>query len=42
MWQIHDDKVTFRDASSIWNLSSAIDVGKILREIEARGWQAQY
>jgi len=31
---IHDDKVTFRDASSIWNLSSAIDVGKILREIE--------
>ena len=31
---IHDDKVTFRDASSIWHLSSAIDVGKILREIE--------
>lgn len=31
---IHDDKVTFRDASSIWKLSSAIDVGKILREIE--------
>jgi aldehyde:ferredoxin oxidoreductase len=31
---IHDDKVTFRDASSIWHLSSAIDVGKILREVE--------
>ncbi|MCC4766170.1 aldehyde:ferredoxin oxidoreductase [Methanosarcina sp. DH1] len=31
---IHNDKVTFRDASSIWHLSSAIDVGKILREIE--------
>ena len=31
---IHDDKVTFRDASSIWHLSSAIDVGKILRGIE--------
>ncbi|MCC4770692.1 aldehyde:ferredoxin oxidoreductase [Methanosarcina sp. DH2] len=31
---VHDDKVTFRDASSIWHLSSAIDVGKILREVE--------
>ncbi len=31
---IHDDKVTFRDASSIWHLSSAIDIGKILREVE--------
>lgn len=31
---IHDDKVTFRDASSIWHLSSAIDVGKILRDVE--------
>lgn len=31
---IHNDKVSFRDASSIWNLSSAIDVGKILRDIE--------
>lgn len=31
---VHDDRVTFRDASSIWNLSSAIDVGKILREVE--------
>jgi aldehyde:ferredoxin oxidoreductase len=31
---VHDDKVTFRDASSIWHLSSAIDVGKILRERE--------
>jgi aldehyde:ferredoxin oxidoreductase len=31
---IHNDKVSFRDASSIWNLSSAIDVGKILREVE--------
>lgn len=31
---VHDDRVTFRDASSIWHLSSAIDVGKILREVE--------
>ncbi|WP_410509737.1 aldehyde ferredoxin oxidoreductase family protein [Methanosarcina hadiensis] len=31
---VHDDRVTFRDASSIWGLSSAIDIGKILREIE--------
>lgn len=31
---IHDDRVTFRDASSIWHLSSAIDVGKILRGVE--------
>ena len=31
---VHDDKVSFRDASSIWHLSSAIDVGKILREVE--------
>jgi aldehyde:ferredoxin oxidoreductase len=31
---IHNDRVSFRDASSIWNLSSAIDVGKILREVE--------
>lgn len=31
---IHNDKVCFRDASSIWNLSSAIDVGKILRDVE--------
>jgi aldehyde:ferredoxin oxidoreductase len=32
---IHNDKVSFRDASSIWNLSSAIDAGKILREVES-------
>ncbi len=31
---VHDDKVTFRDASSIWNLSSAIDVGQVLRRVE--------
>jgi aldehyde:ferredoxin oxidoreductase len=31
---VHGDKVSFRDASSIWRLSSAINVGKILREIE--------
>lgn len=31
---IHDDKVIFRDASSIWHLSSAIDVEKILRDVE--------
>lgn len=31
---IHDDEVTFKDASSIWGLSSAIDVGKILRSRE--------
>jgi len=31
---VHDDRVTFRDASSVWNISSAIDVGKILREVE--------
>ncbi|MDM7920525.1 MAG: aldehyde ferredoxin oxidoreductase family protein [Methanosarcina sp.] len=32
---VHDDRVTFRDASSIWHLSSAIDVGKILRGVES-------
>lgn len=31
---IHDDDITFRDASSIWGISSANDVGKILRGIE--------
>ncbi|MFZ2497509.1 aldehyde ferredoxin oxidoreductase family protein [Methanosarcina sp.] len=31
---IHDDRVTFRDASSIWHLSSAIDVGQVLRRVE--------
>lgn len=31
---IHNDKVIFRDASSIWHLSSAIDVGKVLRDVE--------
>ncbi len=31
---VHGDKVSFRDASSIWRLSSAINVGKILREVE--------
>ena len=31
---IHDDDVIFRDASSIWGISSANDVGKILRGIE--------
>ncbi|HWR25933.1 MAG TPA: aldehyde ferredoxin oxidoreductase family protein [Methanosarcina sp.] len=31
---VSDDKVTFRDASSIWHLSSAIDVGQVLRRVE--------
>ncbi|MCQ1536796.1 aldehyde ferredoxin oxidoreductase family protein [Methanosarcina sp. KYL-1] len=31
---VHNDKVRFRDASSIWNLSSTIDVGKIIRDVE--------
>lgn len=31
---IHDDEVLFKDASSIWGLSSTTDVGKIIREVE--------
>ncbi|MFP4655462.1 MAG: aldehyde ferredoxin oxidoreductase family protein [Methanohalobium sp.] len=31
---IHDGNVDFKDATSIWGLSSTVDVGKILRDIE--------
>ena len=31
---IYNDKIQFKDASSIWGLSSTTDVGKILRNVE--------
>ena len=31
---IHNDDVAFKDASSIWGLSSTTDIGKILRAVE--------
>jgi aldehyde:ferredoxin oxidoreductase len=31
---IHNGEITFKDASSIWGLSSTTDIGKILRRVE--------
>jgi len=31
---IYNDKIAFKDASSIWGLSSTTDIGKILRNVE--------